>query len=104
MKLLFRLLIALVLSTVFLPACKKENAPTQGQLIAARLKNDLSMTQIESVSIYVNSNGSRDSGTRVTVNDDGTITILSGNIQSATYSLANLLSYQIQGVNLYLYF
>jgi len=67
------------------------------------LKSDLSQAQIESVSIYNSANGNSDIWHNVAVNNDGTVTVWNTN-GGSTYSLENLLNYEISGSNLYLYF
>lgn len=104
MNFLLRTLIAIVLSIILFASCSKTVSPTQAQLIAARLKKDIRQTQILSVSIYFYVNGVTESGTGITINEDGTIVVPSGGNFSVVYSLEHLTSYYINGGNLNLFF
>ena len=104
MNFLLRALITFVLSTALFTSCKKTVSPTQAQLIGARLKKDISQTQILSVSIYFYVNGVTESGTGITVNEDGTIIVQNGGNNYIVYSLELLTSYFINGGYLNLFF
>lgn len=105
MKFLFRTLLALILSIALFASCKKENTPTQGQLMVARLKSETWSGDIKSVMIMSYSNGTtRDAGVNLTYNGDGTVTVWDGNSGTAIYSLDNLISYEYNNGTLFLYF
>lgn len=99
-----KIFILFVFSFVLFSSCKKEQiSPTQGGLMAARLKTDLGNQTISQVYVYDYASGNiRSMGTNERLNDDGTITVLNGS--SLIFNLESLITYSISGSTLSLYF
>jgi hypothetical protein len=104
MKYIFALLTAFAISS-----CSKESiSPTQAQVTAAKLKNDINTKGISNISVSLNNGQTNLSGTGYSITPDGFITIVSGSGSSSTTYTFNLgqlkLYYVLSGSTLVLIF
>ena len=94
-------------SIVVFSSCKKDNSPTQGQIMAAKLRYDIGVATINGVYVYDFSSGNlRSRGTSVEINGDGTVNVMTEgtNPTNISYNLETLVTYSIVNGNLDLYF
>jgi hypothetical protein len=99
--------------SILLFSCKKDTTYlTQGQLIALRMEKDLNLSpnvasNFSSIRVYNQSNNSviSSGGTLVMITNDGFIVISGTNINTITFNLEHIKSYQLVPTdNLMLYF
>jgi hypothetical protein len=102
---LFKTLIIFLFSLAIFSSCKKTNAPTDGQLVASRLRAVLGDPAGRTVYVYNYDGGQMQySGTIAEISDDGQISITKGG-ETRFFNLGNLVSYSTGSTGeLYLYF
>ena len=99
-------ILALSIMSLVVLSCSKESiSPTQGQVTATKLKNDISTkgAKITSIDVTTNNGLTHFSGTSYSITSDGFITVSDANGTIMTYNLGQLKSYQFYVSNSQLY-
>jgi hypothetical protein len=107
MKRYLNTFVFVLFSICIFSSCVKDNSPTQGQIMAAKLRNDIAGTTINTVYVYDFSSGAlRAQGTGIQINGDGTINVINGgsNPTNVAFNLQSLITYDFATGYLYLYF